>query len=157
MDQDNLLGESLLRAWLELAATIGSREMVSGMTYNEAVVCNHLSHRMKTAPDRPITATELCEKLKIRKSQMNQILTSLENQGYLIRTRNDQDRRQVKLMLTSAGQEAYNAAHNGARELLRAVVARLGDDATQDVIRIFELANATVEEILSTRRQKGTT
>ena len=157
MDQDNLLGESLLRSWLELAAVIGSREMVTGMTYNEAVVCNHLSHRMHTTPDRPITATELCEKLKVRKSQMNQILTSLETQGYLIRTRSEQDRRQVELTLTEAGQEAYRQAHSGARELLGAVVARLGEDATREVIHIFELANATVEEVISTRRQKGTT
>lgn len=156
MDHEYILGESLLRAWLELAAVIGSRDMVSGMTYNEAVVCNHLNHRMQTTPDRPITATELCEKLKVRKSQMNQILTSLETQGYLIRTRSEQDRRQVELTLTEAGQDAYRNAHSGARELLNAVVARLGEDATRQVIDVFELANATVEEVVSTWRQKGT-
>ncbi len=157
MDQNAYLGESMLRAWLELAATIGSREMVSGMTYNEAVVCNHLSHRMKTTPERPITATELCEKIKVRKSQMNQILTALEERGYLIRTRNKQDRRQVDLTLTDDGQRAYATAHSCAREVLDAVVERLGLESTQDVIRIFTLANATVEEVLASRRQKGTT
>lgn len=34
------IGEELLRTWLELAAAIWSRQMVSGMTYNEAVVSN---------------------------------------------------------------------------------------------------------------------
>lgn len=156
MEQEAYLGEAMLRAWLELAATIGSREMVSGMTYNEAVVCNHLSYRMETQPECPVTATELCEKIKIRKSQMNQILTSLEQRGYLLRTRSKQDRRQVELSLTPEGQSAYRASHGRAKELISAVVARLGQDSTEDVIRIFKLANATVEDVLSTRRQKGT-
>lgn len=155
MDQNLVLGETLLRVWLELAATIGSREMVAGMTYNEAVVCNLISHRMDIDPEHPMTATELCEKIKVRKSQMNQILTSLENRGYLSRIRNETDRRQVNLTLTPAGQEAYYAAHRGARELLTAVVARMGHDAAQELVNYLEIANATVQEVLSGRRQKG--
>lgn len=157
MDQNSRLGETLLRSWLELAATIGSREIVSGMTYNEAVVCNHITHRMETQPDHPITATELCNKIKVRKSQMNQILTSLEKQGYIARTRNETDHRQVDLTLTPAGQQAYYDSHSGARELLTAVVARLGQDTAKEMTRNFELANAAVQEVLQARRQKGTT
>ena len=64
-------GEALLRAWLELAAIIWNRQMVSGMTFNEAVVSNLLLYRKRQDPAHPMTATELCEKTNIRKSQMN--------------------------------------------------------------------------------------
>ncbi len=156
MEQSINLGENLLRAWLELAATLSSRDMVSGMTYNEAVVCNHLSHSMDTEPDRAITATELCEKIKMKKSQMNQVLTSLESRGYLNRTRNKKDRRQIRLSLTPAGREAYRNAHKGASELLSVVVSRLGPDATKDLTSRLNLANSTVQDVLSARQKKGT-
>lgn len=157
MSQEKASGEALLRAWLGLAAVIWSRDLVSGITYNEAIVCNLLSHRMETEPQRPLTATELCETLNIRKSQMNQILTSLEGQGYISRTRSDADRRQVHLTLTPAGQDAYTASHQKASSLLTAVVERLGPETTRSLTENLESANAIVQEVLAAQRQKGTT
>ena len=58
-------GEALLRAWLELAAMIWNRRMVSGMTFNEAVVSNLLLYRQQQDPAHPMTATELCEKTNL--------------------------------------------------------------------------------------------
>lgn len=49
-------GEELLRAWLELAAIIWNRRMVSGMTFNEAVVSNLLLYRKQQNPAQPMTA-----------------------------------------------------------------------------------------------------
>ena len=156
MNQYEASGEALLRTWLGLAALIWSRDLVSGITYNEAIVCNLLSHRMETDPKNPLTATELCEVLNIRKSQMNQILTSLERQGYLTRTRSEADRRQVHLALTPEGQEAYTASHQKASTLLAAVVERLGPETTKNLTENLQLASATVQEILTAQRQKGT-
>lgn len=156
MKQEQASGEALLRAWLGLAAVIWSRDLVSGITYNEAIVCNLLSHRMETAPESPLTATELCEMLNIRKSQMNQILTSLERQGYISRTRSEADRRQVHLSLTPEGQDAYTASHQKASSLLAAVVERLGPETTRTLTQNLELANVTVQEVLAAQRQKGT-
>lgn len=157
MTQEQASGEALLRAWLGLAAVIWSRDLVSGMTYNEAVVCNLLSHRMATASSAPLTATELCDTLNIRKSQMNQILTSLEQRGYVSRSRSESDRRQVHLALTPAGQEAYTASHQKASHLLTTVVERLGPEATHSLTVNLESANTIVQEVLSAQRQKGTT
>ena len=47
-------GEALLRAWLELAAAIWSRRMVSGLTFNEAVVSNLLLYRQQEEPNHPL-------------------------------------------------------------------------------------------------------
>lgn len=96
-------GEALLRAWLGLTAAICNRRMVTDLTFNEAVVCNHLLHQQRSAPEEPLTATDLCEKTSLLKSQMNSVLSSLEKQGYLTRSRSPRDRRQVLLTLTSAG------------------------------------------------------
>ena len=156
MNQNQASGEALLRTWLGLAALIWSRDLVSGITYNEAIVCNLLSHRMETDPANPLTATDLCEMTNVRKSQMNQILTSLERQGYVSRTRSEVDRRQVHLCLTPEGQEAYTASHRKASALLTAVVEKLGPETTKTLTENLQLANATVQELLTAQRQKGT-
>lgn len=156
MPQNQSPGETLLRTWLSLTAVIWNRELVSGLTYNEAVVSNLLSYQMATDPQHPLTATDLCEMINIRKSQMNQILSSLESQGYLERHRSQTDRRQVHLSLTEAGLRAYDASHEKARILLDAVIQRLGPEATRSLTEHLQLANATVQEVLSAQRQKGT-
>ena len=146
-------GEALLRAWLELASNIWSRQMVSGMTYNEAVVSNLLLHQQQEEPDRPLTATELCEKTNIRKSQMNALLGSLEKQGYLRRSRSQEDRRRVHLYLTEAGAEAYRQSHRQGRALIQAVVDRMGEQEIRQLTDQLIQINATVQEAL--RQQKG--
>lgn len=146
-------GEALLRAWLGLTAAICNRRMVSGLTFNEAVVCNHLLHQQHTAPDSPLTATMLCEKTSLLKSQMNQVLSSLETQGYLTRSRSERDRRQVFLTLTEPGIAAYRQAHRQASALLTDLVSQIGTDTADQLTAQFEHIIASIQDIQD-RRQK---
>ena len=149
------VGEELLRTWLELAAAIWSRQMVSGMTYNEAVVSNLLLHQQQESPETPLTATELCEKTNIRKSQMNLLLGSLEKQGYLRRCRSE-DRRRVELYLTETGKTAYLASHQQGRALIDAIMAQLGEENTRALTAQLEQVNGIIQRELHQRKKKGT-
>lgn len=148
-------GEALLQAWLSLTAVICNRRMVTGMTFNEAVVCNHLLHQQQRDPGHPLTATDLCEKTSLLKSQMNQVLSALERQGYVVRSRSRTDRRQVELRLTSSGEAAYHQAHQNASALLCQLVERQGKEAIDALSRQLELVAADIQEIQDSR-QKGT-
>lgn len=150
------IGEELLRTWLELAAAIWSRQMVSGMTYNEAVVSNLLLHQQQENPKTPLTATELCEKTNIRKSQMNLLLGSLEKQGYLRRCRSEKDRRRVELYLTETGKTAYLASHQQGRALIDAIMAQLGEENTRALTAQLEQVNGIIQRELHQRQKKGT-
>lgn len=145
-------GEELLRSYLSLNAVICNRRMVSGMTFNETVVCNHLRHQQLHDPQHPLTATDLCEKTSILKSQMNQVISSLEKQGFITRTRSRRDRRQMDLSLTEAGLTAYLSAHAQASALLSRLVEKLGIEFSADLTRDL---NRVVDEILHIQ-QKGT-
>lgn len=149
-------GEALLRAWLELAAIIWNRQMVSGMTFNEAVVSNLLLYRKQQDPAHPMTATELCEKTNIRKSQMNLLLNSLEKQGYLSRQRCETDRRQIHLFLTEAGEKAYHTCHRQSRELIDIVVKNMGEESVRQLTGQLSAINGMIQEELARRQQKGT-
>lgn len=144
-------GEALLRAWLGLTAAICNRRMVSGLTFNEAVVCNHLRYQQENHPDTPLTATDLCEKTSLLKSQMNGVLASLEKQGYLTRSRSSRDRRQVYLALTEAGDRAYQKAHEQASDLLRELVTEIGTETADKLTAQFDHIIASIQNI---RQQK---
>ena len=100
----NDAGERLLSAWLTLSSTLWNERIVTGMTFNEAFVCNLLS-RQDAA--QPLTASDLCQRTKLLKSQMNKVLSEMERKGYIQRIRSEKDKRQVLLHLTEAGQAAY--------------------------------------------------
>lgn len=148
-------GENLLREFLSVTGLVWNRALVSGMTYNEAIVCNLLTHQMETDPQHPLTATDLCGMLHVRKSQMNQIVNSLEGQGYICRCRSESDRRHLLLALTEEGKAAYAASHQQATALLGAVVEQLGAEGTQQLTHQLQLVNNTLQEQITAQRQKG--
>lgn len=148
-------GEALLRAWLGLTAAVCNRRMVTGLTFNEAVVCNHLRHQQAADPASPLTATALCEKTSLLKSQMNSVLSSLENQGYIKRQRSEGDRRQVFLTLTEAGDTAYQQAHRQASALLTELVSQIGTETADMLTEQFEHIIAAIQGIQERRQKEG--
>ena len=149
----NPIGEDLLRVWLSLSAVISSRRMVSGMTFNQAVVCNYLIHQEHSAPEHLLTATDLCEKMGLLKSQMNGILDQLEEKGYIARSRSSHDRRQICLMITEEGKEAYRVSHSRASALLSALVDQVGEAEISGLTEKLNHVNAVLMELQG--QQKG--
>ncbi len=90
-------GEQLLRADPVFYAV--ERTHRHRHDFNEAFVCNLLS-RQDAA--QPLTATDLCQRTKLLKSQMNKVLSEMERKGYIQRIRSEKDKRQVLLHLTEA-------------------------------------------------------
>lgn len=152
-EEFNPIGEELLRVWLSLSAVICSRRMVSGMTFNQAVVCNYLIYQEAADPDQLLTATDLCEKMGLLKSQMNGILDQLESKGYVIRSRSSHDRRQICLQITHQGKAAYQISHSRASALLSALVDRVGEAETAKLTKDLEHVNAVLMELQG--QQKG--
>jgi DNA-binding MarR family transcriptional regulator len=152
MEHQENPGEALLRAWLQVEAVAEARHWVSGLTFNEAVVCNHLAYQQERDPDHPLHATDLCQRTGLLKSQMNQVLSSLEKQGFLRRERSAQDRRQVELRLTPAGQQAYLDSRGQVQQLLTTLVDQLGapraDALAQELTQAAQIIQTAQKGIL---------
>lgn len=116
--------ETLLAAWLKLYSAVWNERIVTGMTFNEAYICNLLLH------GDGITATGLCETTGLLKSQMNKTLNEMENKGYILRTRSVKDKRVVYITLTEAGEAAYNLSHEKTMKVVDALTLALGEEAT---------------------------
>ncbi len=77
--------EQLLQAWLDMSLCVRSNRVLEELSFNEISVCNIIlrGENDNTVP----TATELCEKTKLLKSQMNKILDGMEKKGIIERVR----------------------------------------------------------------------
>ena len=144
------LGEELLDAWVDISISVINERLVTMLTYKEALVCNVLRRAGSVVgSDAPgLTATELCRATSMVKSQMNGILTSLEEKQVVRRTRSAQDRRRIEVLLDDGPNSLYRQQHEALLELVDRISRRLGADATAETIETLgTLAKAADVEI----------
>ena len=143
------LNELLLGAWLKLSTAINNSRLVSEMSYNESLICNILYRNATESPERTLTATDLCSETKILKSQMNRILTQLEEKNLITRERSPEDKRKIFIRLTSEQSNAYLKQHTQILELLDDIIDKLGKKKTMEIIqalnRISDVANEVIK------------
>ena len=141
-------GDILLDAWLKLTSTLWNTRLVTSLTYNEAHVMGLLLRY--STDDSPMTATDLISHTRLLKSQMNKLLTSLEQRGLIVRSRALADKRQIHIRLTPEGETAYREEHKGVEAILNKVIERLGTTRALDIARELTDVTAIVDDILST-------
>lgn len=137
MKSKEILSEALLEGWLRLSMSIWNERIVTAMTYNESMVCNIL-YKHRDVPENPITATDLCKKLRIRKPQMNVILNRLEKEGIVERIRSRKDKRSVHIFLTEKGIPLYEKAHREILRLPEAMIERLGCEKAEHFAKTMQ-------------------
>ena len=129
-----MLNEELLEAWLRLSCVIDNQRLAADFPFNEALVCGLLSQGGCR------TASELCARTRILKSQMNASLRSLERQGVIARQRSQEDRRRVELRLLPAGLERYRASHRQALDTVDRLISGMGEDAARQLLPLLRRA-----------------
>ena len=85
---EHQMQEALLQAWMAMEVCIRGNRLLSDLSMNEMLICNTLYARRQGAP---VTATELCAKTQLLKSQMNRVLNQMEFQGLIRRERSSSD------------------------------------------------------------------
>ena len=127
--------EEAIAAWMQLIAAVENRRVVSGLSFNEALVCNLLARRREEGGC--LTASELRLKTRILKFQMNAILRSLERRGVISRQQSRQDRRQIEIRLLPEGSASYEAAHRRVLALARRLVDAMGEEPVRQLIPLL--------------------
>ena len=143
----NDMNEALLNSWLRLSTSINNPRLVSEMTYNESLVCNILYQQSHDANSQPITATDLCRKTNMLKSQMNRTLTQLESKGMITRQRSEQDKRQIFITMNLEQCHSYEHQHERILRILDDVIHKLGDEKSKTAIEIFNDISNIAEDL----------
>ena len=141
-----MLNEELLSAWLRLGAVIDNQRLVSDLPFNEAMVCGLLLRAQEQG--RSLTASDLCSETRILKSQMNAILHSLEEKGFLQRQRSQSDLRRVELSLLPAGKKRYLDSHRQTLALVDRLIDSVGQDAVKTLVPLLLQAADSFDRIL---------
>lgn len=135
------VGDQLLYAWLDLTSTLWNTRIVSSLPYNEAHIMGLLLRHSDS--EDPLTATDLIKRTRLLKSQMNKILTRLEERGFITRIRSAQDKRMIHVHLTPEGKAAYLEEHKGVEAILHQLVSKIGADRALSVSRdLCEIVDA---------------
>lgn len=141
-------GEMLVQAWLALSSALWNSRVVYDMTFSEVSICNLLNRD----PAKTSTATELCRRTGLLKSQMNRVLRAMESKGYLARVRSQSDRRVVHLRLTETGEAAYGREHKQIMEMVDRLVLKIGPEESQETaLRVLRLAQ-TLQQVQEERK-----
>ena len=125
--------EQLLHAWMAMEVCIRGNRLLRDLSMNEMLVCSALY-------EQPMTATELCARTRLLKSQMNHILNSMEQQGLIVRTRSNADERSVCVQLREDAVPRYLREHERVLRIVGAVGKELGDDNTKTLTALMEQA-----------------
>lgn len=143
---DQIIEEKLLCAWMDMALNIRGNRIVSSLSFNEIIVCNIL-YRNKCSGEPLLTATDIGNHTKLLKSQLNKVLTTMEEKKLIERTRSDSDKRKVCLQLREDHMDIYFKEHEKVMQLVRGVCDKLGEDKVITLSALLTEAVAAVDDI----------
>ena len=139
----NKLNEELLDTWINLITNINSNRLTSKMPLNDSIILRILYQ----AKEKPITATYLCQKLGMQKSQMNRILENLEKQNLISRERSIDDKRIIFIKLNQEQTELFLEQHQEIIKYIDNIINKLGTTKIKQTIELLnEIINITKGE-----------
>ena len=128
------LNEELLSAWLKISTSIINSRVACEFPYNESLICNALYLNSLEENSQPLTATDLCHRTNMLKSQMNRTLNFLEEREIITRKRSDNDKRQVYIHFNPEKSEIYTTQHNKILKQIDTIISQMGETKTNEFI-----------------------
>ena len=133
--------ERVLKSWIHMLMSVNGEHAVSTLPYNEAVICNVLIHA-----DKEITATDLCNVMKMQKSQMNRTLTSMEAKGMIRRIRSESDKRQIIIKFIDEADNPYHSEHEKILKYVDRLLEHFGVENIENMIDLFDYISKIAQE-----------
>ena len=133
--------ERVLKSWIHMLMAVNGEHAVSSLTYNEAVICNVLINS-----DQENTATDLCNVMKMQKSQMNRTLTSMEDKGMIRRIRSESDKRQIIIEFIDDEKNPYFSEHEKILKYVDRLLEHFGVDKIENMIELFDYISKIAQE-----------
>ncbi len=93
----------------------------------------------------PLTASELARRLGVTPSTLTGLLDRLEREGYVGRTRDTADRRQVFPALTDPGRQVIAGLGQAAQDYFQRAVEALGEQQAEPVDEAFQAWQKALE------------
>ena len=148
---DNTCQVGLLEAWMRMSICIRGNRILADMSLNEMLVCNQLyAHR-----DDPeaLTASTLGRYTRLLKSQINKILSTMEQKGIIERVPSQQDRRKAYIHLREDAVGRYLQEHERVMALMDRIVQDMGPENAR---MLTQLIHSAIESTDQFQGEQGT-
>ena len=145
MDEKLLAEEQLLQAFLEMSAYIRGNRLLSNFSFNEIMICN-LLYRCRQDGSLPPTATDITAYTKLLKSQVNHILTGMEEKGLISRKRSLEDKRIVYITLREEALPLYLREHEQVLRIMDVIYNTMGAEKVKNLTELVSQATTIVDE-----------
>ena len=149
---DKKVEETLLGAWMDMALHIRGNRLVTSLSFNEIVVCSMLYRNMQEGVGM-LTATDLGNRTKLLKSQLNKVLTVMEEKGLIERIRSEEDKRKIYLKLREERLSVYLEEHEKVMLIVHQVCTSLGEEKTRVLSELLLEAVAAVDKFKPVNEQ----
>ncbi len=97
--------------------------------------------------DKPVTITEISEKINISKPAVSQAINALEDKLFVNRVYTKSDRRVVYVEITEKGNEAIENAFKKRNESFNKLLELLGEEDSETFLRLLEKISRLIGEI----------
>jgi DNA-binding MarR family transcriptional regulator len=139
-----MVEEELLSAWIEMSLYIKGNRILSKLSFNEITIFNYL---LKCEKEEIIPSfTDICNKTKLLKSQINRILGNMEKNGYINKIKDDNDKRKIYIKINKDMLEIYNQEHKKILVLMSKVCNALGYDKASELAKMLHISSKIVDE-----------
>ena len=114
--------EEVLKGWLKLSMAINNERLVSGLPYNEFLICGILYRNQKSEKPEELTATDLCN--------------------------SERDKRQLYVTFRMERAESYEREHERILKFVDELMNRIGWDRSEEIVKLFDLIANMADEVI---------
>lgn len=118
----------LLDAWMRMSVGIRGNRILKKLSFNEMLICG-IVYRAELAKI-PVTATDICSRSRLLKSQVNKLLGDMEGKGLIIRQRDTADKRRILITMASGNLDIYLSEHERVMKIVSWICRELGGEET---------------------------
>ncbi|AIQ34558.1 MULTISPECIES: MarR family winged helix-turn-helix transcriptional regulator [unclassified Paenibacillus] len=155
MDTQNSQEQKLIIAFENIKRLTARPSFKESVSYREFVmmyVINNLMKRKKPSDgeeQRGVMISRLSDLLQISRPTATQMVNSLEEKGYVVRTTSDTDRRVVYIALTNEGEQIYDSQMATYSGILSEVMEKVGKKEIDQLIFLCDRFQEAVHEVRS--------
>lgn len=137
--------EELLDAWMGMAMGIRGNRILKNLSFNEMVVCRILYQAERE--NREVTATDICARSRLLKSQVNKLLNDMENNCIIERHRDQNDKRRILITLSEKNRGVYLEEHDHVMEILKKISRQFDREETEFLIEKMRKVVTLMDEL----------
>lgn len=137
------LREQLLTAWIGINGILKDSKMTQSLTYNEAIVMNLVYRRYRADGVGRTAIRHLLKETNFLKSLMNRTVDSLCAQGFLVKERDENDRRSISVRPVPERLGEFEAVHANSLAIADRIIGIIGLADAVAFVRCCEKLSAS--------------